>query len=245
VASCRDRRSPRPSGSFRPGSRPKRRAPSTLWRADGRTASPRCGHERSYSLVGLHRQQCASCRYQVSATSGTVLHNSKTDLTMWFWAACLMTTDKRGLSALLLQRQLGLSRYETAWMILHKLRRAMVNWSREPLRGKVELDDTWVGGPPQAGLRGSRQQRAQGCARACRRREARSWLRTSPVRQGFFFGYTARERPFSAKGHARRTPRRRARFSDLHRGYTRTRILEERRSLFKDPIAPSLFSPPR
>jgi hypothetical protein len=55
-----------------------------------------------------------------------------------------MTTDKRGVSALLLQRQLGLSRYETSWMMLHKLRRAMVNTTREPLRGEVEVDDTWI-----------------------------------------------------------------------------------------------------
>jgi len=75
---------------------------------------------------------------------------------VWFWAAYLMTTDKRGVSAALLQRQLGLSRYETAWMMLHKLRRAMVNAAREPLHGEVEVDDTWIGGP-QAGLRGSRQ----------------------------------------------------------------------------------------
>jgi hypothetical protein len=67
-----------------------------------------------------------------------------------------MTTDKRGLSALLLQRQLGLSRYERAWMMRHKFRRAMINLKREPLRGEVEVDDTWVGGT-QAGLRGSRQ----------------------------------------------------------------------------------------
>jgi transposase-like protein len=67
-----------------------------------------------------------------------------------------MTTDKRGVSALLLQRQLGLSRYETSWMMLHKLRRAMVNTTREPLHGEVEVDDTWIGGE-QAGLRGSRQ----------------------------------------------------------------------------------------
>jgi transposase-like protein len=67
-----------------------------------------------------------------------------------------MTTDKRGVSAVLLQRQLGLSRYETAWMMLHKLRRAMVNATREPLHDEVEVDDTWIGGP-QAGLRGSRQ----------------------------------------------------------------------------------------
>ena len=67
-----------------------------------------------------------------------------------------MTTDKRGVSALLLERQLGLSSYETAWMMLHKLRRAMVNAIREPLRGEIEVDDTWVGGE-QGGLRGSRQ----------------------------------------------------------------------------------------
>lgn len=74
----------------------------------------------------------------------------------WFWAAYLMTTDKRGVSALLVQRQLGLPCYETAWMMLHKLRRAMVNVAREPLHGEVEVDETWVGGE-QAGLRGSRQ----------------------------------------------------------------------------------------
>jgi len=67
-----------------------------------------------------------------------------------------MTTDKRGISALLLQRQLGLSCYESAWMLLHKLRRAMVNVAREPLHGEVEVDETWIGGE-QAGLRGSRQ----------------------------------------------------------------------------------------
>jgi hypothetical protein len=89
-------------------------------------------------------------------TSGTVLHNTKIPLTVWFWAAYLMTTDKRGVSAGLLQRQLGLSRYETAWLMLHKLRRAMVNAAREPLHGEVEIDDTWIGGH-QTGLRGSRQ----------------------------------------------------------------------------------------
>jgi transposase-like protein len=84
-------------------------------------------------------------------------------LTLWFWAAYLMTTDKRGISALLLQRQFGMTRYETAWMMLHKFRRAMVNVAREPLRGEVEIDDTWIGGP-QAGLRGSRQLRERKAA---------------------------------------------------------------------------------
>jgi transposase-like protein len=117
---------------------------------------PRCGDRRAYDLVKQRRWQCASCRHQVSLTAGTVLHRTKIPLTHWFWAAYLMTTDKRGISALLVQRQLGLSCYETAWMLLHKLRRAMVNVAREPLYGEVEVDETWVGGE-QAGLRGSRQ----------------------------------------------------------------------------------------
>src|SRR4051812_40753097 len=106
--------------------------------------------------IGLATALCAGCRYQTSVTAGTILHRTKAPLTVWFWAAYLMTTDKRGLSALLLQRQLGLGSYETAWMMLHKFRRAMVNAGREPLHGEVEIDDTWIGGT-QAGLRGSRQ----------------------------------------------------------------------------------------
>src|SRR6516225_9237637 len=117
---------------------------------------PRCGHIRAYELVSQRRHQCVQCRHQVSLTSGTILHRTKIPLTHWFWAAYLMTIDKRGVSALLLQRQLGLTCYETAWMMLHKLRRAMVNAARETLRGEVEVDDTWIGGE-QAGLQGSRQ----------------------------------------------------------------------------------------
>jgi len=116
---------------------------------------PRCGQRRAYELERQRRWQCAGCRYQVSLTAGTILHNTKIPLTVWFWAAYLMTTDKRGLSALLLERQFAM-RHETAWMMLHKFRRAMVNLARDPLQGEVEVDDTWIGGT-QAGLRGSRQ----------------------------------------------------------------------------------------
>ena len=126
-------------------------------------ACPRCGHTRAYRMKKQRRWQCAACRYQVSLTAATILHNTKTPLTVWFWAAYLTVTDKRGMSALLLQRQLGLRRYETAWMLLHKLRRAMVNAAREPLHGDIEIDDTWIGGP-QAGLRGSRQLRGRRAA---------------------------------------------------------------------------------
>jgi len=62
---------------------------------DGFTC-PRCGHGRAYELANQRRHQCAKCRHQVSLTSGTVLHRTKIPLTHWFWAAYLMTTDKRG-----------------------------------------------------------------------------------------------------------------------------------------------------
>jgi transposase-like protein len=117
---------------------------------------PRCRDGQAYQLTTQRRWQCVGCRHQTSLTAGTILHNTKTPLTVWFWAAYLAVTDRRGISALLLQRQLGLRRYETAWMLLHKLRRAMVNAAREALHGEIEIDDTWVGGH-QAGLRGSRQ----------------------------------------------------------------------------------------
>ena len=81
---------------------------------------PLCGHRRAYELVKQRRRQCAGCRHQVSLTAGTVLHRTKIPLTHWFWAAYLMSTDKRGVSAMLLQRQLGLSCYETVWMAANR-----------------------------------------------------------------------------------------------------------------------------
>ena len=81
-----------------------------------------------------------------------MLHGSRTPLTTWFSAAYLMAIDKRGVSALLLQGQLGMG-YKTAWLLLHKLRRATVATEREKLRGVVEMEETWVGGL-QTGLKG-------------------------------------------------------------------------------------------
>jgi transposase-like protein len=74
------------------------------------------------------------------------MHGTRTPLRLWFWAAYLVATHSPGMSAVQLQRHLGISRYETAWLILQKLRRAMIAPEREPLRGEVEVDETFVGG---------------------------------------------------------------------------------------------------
>ncbi len=73
-----------------------------------------------------------------------------------FWAAYLVTTHHPGISAKQLQRQLGLGRYETVWLILHKLRRAMVAPERSLLAAEVEVDEFFLGGLDE-GLRGGRQ----------------------------------------------------------------------------------------
>jgi transposase-like protein len=83
----------------------------------------------------------------LSVRSGTIFQDSHLPLLTWFRAAWLVTNGKDGMSALGLQRALGLSRYETAWMMIHKLRRAMVRPGRDKLSGEIEIDETYVGAP--------------------------------------------------------------------------------------------------
>jgi transposase-like protein/ribosomal protein L37AE/L43A len=116
---------------------------------------PRCNHREAYELSSRALLKCKVCGWQTSATAGTVLHGSKMPLSTWFWAAYLVTTHTPGFSALQLQRQLGLNRYETAWAMLQKLRRAMVRPERDRISGMVEVDETYVGGVEE-GRRGGR-----------------------------------------------------------------------------------------
>jgi transposase-like protein len=119
---------------------------------------PACDHDDALELPTRLLWRCRSCGRDTSVTAGTILHRTRTPLTQWFCAAYLVTTHTPGLSALQLQRQLGISRYETAWTLLHKLRRAMVRPGRDLLRDKVEVDEAYVGGP-EIDLRGGRQLR--------------------------------------------------------------------------------------
>lgn len=106
---------------------------------------PRCGHERSWA-TRRGRYRCRRCDYQLSVTAGTVFQDTRKPLRLWFRAIWSITSQKQGVSALGLQRVLGLKRYETAWTWLHKLRAAMVRPGRERLSGLVEVDETYIGG---------------------------------------------------------------------------------------------------
>lgn len=119
-------------------------------------ACSRCKNPEAYDLAPRKLRQCKRCGYQVSVTAGTVLHRTRQPLTTWFWAAYLVVTHTPGISALQFQRQVDLSRYETAWVMLQKLRRAMIRPERDRIRGVVEVDETYLGGL-DAHLKGGRQ----------------------------------------------------------------------------------------
>ena len=106
----------------------------------------KCGCMRAYQLRERCRVfMCCECNSQESVTAGTVLHRTKIPLLKWFWAAYLMSQDIRGVSAKHISRELNL-RYATAWTMLHKLRRALADTMASPLKGVVEVDETYYGG---------------------------------------------------------------------------------------------------
>jgi transposase-like protein len=90
------------------------------------------------------RLMCRACGRQSTVTAGTIFDKTRTPLRVWLAAAWYLTNQKQGVSALGLQRVLGLGSYQTAWTLLHRYRRAMVRPAREPLRGCVEVDETYV-----------------------------------------------------------------------------------------------------
>lgn len=100
--------------------------------------------------------RCRACGHDPSVAAGTALHRTRTPLTQWLWAAYLVATQIPGFSALQLQRQLGIRRYETTWPMLHKLRRALVRPDSEWLKETVAVDETYIGGP-EVGLKGGWQ----------------------------------------------------------------------------------------
>jgi transposase-like protein len=106
---------------------------------------PNCGGRKAWS-AGRGRLICAACRHQATVTAGTIFQDSRLPLRLWCRAIWQVTSQKNGASALGLQRVLGLGSYQTAWTVLHKLRRAMVRPGRDKLGGRVEVDETLVGG---------------------------------------------------------------------------------------------------
>jgi transposase-like protein len=117
---------------------------------------PRCnGHE--HGLVygrRLKRYQCRNCGHQATLTAGTIMQATKLPMTTWFLAFYLIGQAKTGISSLELSRHLGVN-YDTAWLLHNKILRAMAD--REEaylLQGKIQIDDSYLGGELPGGKAG-------------------------------------------------------------------------------------------
>lgn len=119
--------------------------------------------------------RCRKCRRDTGLTAGTVMERTHTPLSVWFWAAYLVSSQTPGMSATQFQRQIGLSRYETAFQILHKLRAGMVRPDQDRIGGRpnehVEIDESYVGGRTRGKGRGVTDKVLVACAVEVRQRK--------------------------------------------------------------------------
>lgn len=105
----------------------------------------KCGHTEHYWLKGKWQWQCKSCGFRTCLRSGTVFSHSKLPIHKWYLAMCMMTMSKKGFSAKEMQRQLGHSRYESIWRMMHVIREAMGKRDAlYKLEGMVEFDEGYI-----------------------------------------------------------------------------------------------------
>ncbi len=136
---------------------------------------PRCDNRQAW-ITARKLYHCTACEHETSLTAGTIFQDTRKPLMMWFRAMWFVTSQKNGASAMGLKEALGLGSYQTAWTWLHKLRRAMIRPGRDRLRGNIELDETYVGGPEE-GLRG-RKIEDKALVLVAVEREGKRWART-------------------------------------------------------------------
>lgn len=115
----------------------------------------RCGSTKTWN-IRRDTLKCTRCHREISVIAGTVFQHTHVPLRLWFQAIWCMVSQKHGVSALGLSRALGITRYETAWKLLTKIRGAMIRPHRERLKGLVEVDEVFLGGVrPRIGGRSS------------------------------------------------------------------------------------------
>ena len=126
---------------------------------------PHCGGmDKAYRIKGKSTRpglyKCGHCRKPFTVTVGTVMQGSHISLKQWILAYHLMCSSKKGFSALQLQRNLDLKSYKSAWHLAHRIRLAMKEgYLKTPLKGTVEVDETYVGGKTREGRRGRGSER--------------------------------------------------------------------------------------
>lgn len=118
---------------------------------DGFTCSKCGGHDYWQMSDGIRR--CKRCRFKNRVTAGTVFEDGRKSLRLWFHVMWLLMAQKTGMSAQNFHDAFGFGSYQTPWGWLQKLRSVMIRSGREKLAGRVEVDETYVGGQKE-GKRG-------------------------------------------------------------------------------------------
>lgn len=104
----------------------------------------RCGHDEYGVITTRNLLQCKRCYNQESFISNTIMRGTRKSLAQWFWAIYTIATQKTGISAMELYRQMEFGSYQTAWTWLQKIRMAMVDPGRPKLNFDVEMDETYI-----------------------------------------------------------------------------------------------------
>ena len=106
---------------------------------------PHCGNVGAYVTTRGYKCKAKQCRQKFTVQTGTIFENTKIGLRTWYAAMYLCTAHKKGISSLQLHRDLNITQ-KTAWFLLHRIREMLANNEAEQLSGKVEVDETYVGG---------------------------------------------------------------------------------------------------
>jgi len=102
----------------------------------------KCGCSKQYWLTKNHQWECSECKFRTGLRSGTFMEHAKFPFLKWYRVMILMSFAKKGLSSLEIKRQIGQTRYESTWSMVHEIRRAMSNVNQqEKLKGSIEFDE--------------------------------------------------------------------------------------------------------
>src|SRR5690606_26469642 len=119
-------------------------------RWNNKPVCPYCKSDKSSKFKNTRYYNCLNCNNSYSVTVGTIFHDTKMDLQKWFFAIALILNAKKGISALQLQRDLGIGSYKTAWRMLQLIRSAMIDQSTSSYFSHIlEMDETYIGGKPR------------------------------------------------------------------------------------------------
>ena len=126
---------------------------------------PQCGHKETWYLKNRKLFDCKSCRFQTSLTAGTIFHGTRIPLVKWYWLIYRMAMDKVGVSVAEMQRILEIGQYRTAWLMAHKIRKAMADRDAGySLAGLIEMDESFFGPKGSKRGRGSERKSTVLCA---------------------------------------------------------------------------------